>query len=97
VRSAISGVDTVGRREVLGAPLARTIPFLPRYGASISRGFVLTSSLAAVRTVSGRLAYTCAVGITMPVSRRHCSSHLNIVTHRPIARQRFGKHSPSEA
>jgi hypothetical protein len=41
---------------------------------SCSTAAIMASSLAGVRTVCGRPAFTSAVGVTLPASRRRCSN-----------------------
>jgi hypothetical protein len=64
-----------------GGPLIFIVLILMKYHellpTSYSTNTIMASSLTGVHAVYGRSAYTCAIGITLPVSRRHCSIHQN--------------------
>jgi hypothetical protein len=81
VRCASSGMDAIDRQEVLRGPSVGIVPILVRYREILhdSRSItaVMAFSLAGVRTVRGRPAFTNVVGVTFPVSRRRCSNRRN--------------------
>jgi hypothetical protein len=77
VRSASSGMDAVDRYEVLRGSSDGLDPILVRHRVIFSTAPIMASLLTGVRTVRGQPAFTCAIGVAFPVSRRRCSNRLN--------------------
>jgi hypothetical protein len=63
VLSANSGMDAIDRLVLLQGPLIKISQILVTYHVSFSRAAVRESSLAAVRTVRRRPAFTCIIGV----------------------------------
>jgi hypothetical protein len=70
-------MNAIDRHEVLRVPSVGIGPILVRYRVSFFTAAIVASSLAGVRTVRGRPAFTSAIGVTLPVSRRRYSSRRN--------------------
>jgi hypothetical protein len=64
LRSVNSSVDANDRHGVLPGPPVGTLPILVRYRVNFSTAAIMAPSLAGVRTVQGRPAFTCAVDVT---------------------------------
>lgn len=75
-------MDVIDRLEPLRGPAVGTVPILVPYRVTISTAAVMASTLAGVRAVRGQSAFTCAVGVTRPVSRRRCANSRNIFVSR---------------
>jgi hypothetical protein len=72
VRSGSSGMDATDSRGIFRGPSVEIAPEFARYRVNFS-----TAALAGLRTFLERAAFMCAVGDTLPVSRRRCTSCRN--------------------
>jgi hypothetical protein len=83
VHSGSSGKDGIYRHE---SRRGLSVPIPVRYHVSVSTAAITPPSPTGVRTVRGRPAFTRAIGVTLPVSRRRCSNRLNDVERDSVAR-----------
>jgi hypothetical protein len=91
VRSTNSSMDATDRYKVLLGPSIGLAAILVRCHvffstALVSQRQLMTSSLVGVRTVRGQRTFMYVIGVTLPVSRKRCSSLLDDVDRDKIAR-----------
>jgi len=77
VSSVCSGMDANDRRQALRGPSVWTAAisrakWQQLFHCSSFTNAIMPSSLAGVRKVCGRPAFTSAVGVTLPLSRKRC-------------------------